>query len=288
VNRRMKGCEGEPLRRGGWVLFLPENYSRLPEERRRALLASAFAAIDGTLPKSVRRSRHAETWLERLGEGARPFVYIKVLDAARGLRAIRMFFTGSRVAHVARISERLRRDGIGVPEILLVGAEERGGREIIATASVRGFSVLRHVSTRSESLAAKRAVLRGLGAEVARLHHAGYLHGDLTPYNIFVRRDDPSKFVFIDHDRTRRTIMSRFERPRMRNLVQLGHIDFKTITNTDRMRVWCAYSAAMPVRRRRATRRRAAAMLRRRIARDRNFAQAAETVVPERTEVREG
>ena len=284
----MKGLEGEPLRRGGWIVFLPENDERLPEERRQVLIDSAFAAIDGTLPKSVRRSRHAETWLERIGSDVRSFVYIKVFDAARGFRAIRMLFTGSRVAHVVRISKRLRRDGIGVPEILLVGAEEQGGREIIATTSVWGFSVLRHVSTRSESLAAKRSVLRGLGAEVARLHRAGYLHGDLTPYNIFVRREDPSKFVFIDHDRTRRTIMSRFERPRMRNLVQLGHIDFKTITNTDRMRVWSGYSATMPARRRRAARRRVMAMLRTRIARDRDFAQAAETVVPERKEVREG
>lgn len=288
MNRRMNGLEGEPLRRGGWVVFLPENDELLPEERRRALIDSAFAAIDGTLAKSVRRSRHAETWLERIGDGARPLVYIKVLDPARGLRAIRLLFTGARVAHVARISKRLRADGIGVPEILLVGAEERGGREIIATANVRGFSVLRYVSTRSETLAAKRAALRGLGAEVARLHRAGYLHGDLTPYNIFVRREDPSKFVFIDHDRSRRTIMSRFERPRMRNLVQLGHGDFKTITNTDRMRVWCGYSAAMPARRRRTARRRAAAMLRTRIARDQNLAQAAEATVPERREVREG
>ena len=288
MNRRMTGIEGVPLKRGGWVVFLPENDELLPEERRRALIDSVFAAIDGTLAKSVRRSRHAETWLERIGTGARPFVYIKMFDAARGLRAIRLLFTGSRVAHVARISTRLRTDGIGVPEILLVGVEERGGREIIATANVRGFSVLRHVSTRSETLAAKRAVLRGLGAAVARLHRAGYLHGDLTPYNVFVGRDDPSKFVFIDHDRTRRTIMSRLERPRMRNLVQLGHLDFKDITNTDRMRVWCAYSAAMPTRRRRAARRRVTAMLRARIARDRNLAQAAEATVPERREVREG
>ena len=284
----MKGFEGEELRRAGWILFIPENDARFSAELRQALIDRAFAAIDGTLAKSVRRSRHAETWVERLGGNAWPFVYIKVLDAARGLRAIRLLFTGSRVAHVARISKRLRADGIGVPEILLLGAEPRGGREIIATASVVGFSVIRHVSTRCDTLAAKRAVLRAVGAEVAALHRAGYLHGDLSPYNIFVLRADPSKFIFIDHDRTRRTILSRFERPRMRNLVQLGHLDFKAITNTDRMRVWCGYSAAMPARRRRAARRRVAAMLWARIARDRDLAQAAEALRPEHREVREG
>ena len=68
-------------------------------------------------------------------------------------------------------------------------------------------------------------MLRALGAEVARLHRAGYIHGDLTPYNIFVTGLQPPQFVFIDHERTRRTILSRFERPRMRNLVQLGHLE---------------------------------------------------------------
>ena len=42
--------------------------------------------------------------------------------------------------------------------------------------------------------------------------------------------------------------MSRFARPRMRNLVQLGHLELLGVTNTDRMRVWCGYAAAIPAR----------------------------------------
>ena len=201
---------------------------------------------------------------------------------------MKLLFKGSRAAHVARISERLRADGIGVPEILLLGAEQRGGREIVVTARVDGRNVPRYLRSEREPLAARRAILRALGTEVARLHRAGYLHGDLTPYNIFVTGVDPPQFVFIDHDRTRRTILSRFERPRLRNLVQLGHLDLKTITNTDRMRVWCGYSATMPTRRRRAARRRVAQMLQTRIARDHGLAQSSKAIVPARIEVREG
>jgi len=115
-------------------------------------------------------------------------------------------------------------------------------------------------------LASRRIVLRALGAEIARLHRAGYIHGDLTPYNIYVTGLEPPQFVFIDHERTRRTILSRFERPRMRNLVQLGHLEVGGVTNTDRMRVWSGYSAKLSVRRRRLERRRLAAMLQARIA----------------------
>ena len=115
-------------------------------------------------------------------------------------------------------------------------------------------------------------MLRALGAEIARLHRAGYIHGDLTPYNIFVTGLEPPQFVFIDHERTRRTILSRFERPRMRNLVQLGHLDVGGVTNTDRMRVWCGYSAQFSARRRRTERRRVAAMLAARMALERKDA----------------
>jgi hypothetical protein len=265
---RMGRFDGVPLTRGGWTFLLPDYDARYSEELRENLIDSAFAAIDGTMATRVRRSRHAETWSGNFDRvGGQPDAYFKVLDPIRGLNRIRRIFKRRRAAHVASISAHLRADAVGVPEILLLGAERRGGREIIVTARVDGFSLARHL--RRAKLASRRGVLHALGAEVARLHRAGYIHGDLSPFNVFVTGLEPPKFVFIDHERTRRTIMSRFARPRMRNLVQLGHLELFGITNTDRMRVWCGYSATFSVRRRRAERRRVAAMLRDRIAQDR-------------------
>jgi hypothetical protein len=253
----MAGLEGVPLTRGGWSFFIPGYDARFSEELREELLDSAFAAIDGTMETRVRRSKHAETWFEHFDHG--PDAYFKVLDPVRGMNRARGIFKRKRAAHVAAISEHLRADGVGVPEILLLGAERRGGREIIVTARVDGFNLVRHL--KRATLASRRVVLRALGAEVARLHRAGYIHGDLTPYNIFVTALEPPQFVFIDHERTRRTILSRFERPRMRNLVQLGSLDVAGVTNTDRMRVWTGYSAQFSGRRRRLQLRRVAAML---------------------------
>jgi Lipopolysaccharide kinase (Kdo/WaaP) family len=275
---RMAGIDGVPLTRGGWTFFIPGYDARFSEELREWLVDSALAAIDGTLANRVRRSRHAETWSERFDQAGGPNAYFKVLDPIRGLDRIRWMFKRRRAAHVASISQHLRADAVGVPEILLLGAERRSGREIIVTARVEGFNLVRHL--KRARLASRRAVLRALGAEVARLHRAGYIHGDLTPYNIFVTGLEPPQFVFIDHERTRRTILSRFERPRMRNLVQLGHLDAGGVTNTDRMRVWCGYSAAFSARRRRAQRRRLAAMLQARVRRERNDAAAASGAAP--------
>jgi len=270
---RMAGFDRVPLTRGGWTFFIPAVNARFSMQLREALIDSAFGAINGTLATCVRRSRHAVTWFEHFESQGGPDAYLKVLDPIRCLDRIRWIFKRMRAAHVALISQRLRADGVGVPEILLLGAERRGGREILVTERVGGSNLVRHL--RGAKLASRRVVLRALGAEVARLHRAGYIHGDLTPFNIFVTGPEPPQFVFIDHERTRRTILSRFERPRMRNLVQLGHLELAGVTNSDRMRVWCGYAAALAPRPRRAQRRRVAAMLAARIAGDRKGASVA-------------
>ncbi len=270
---RMTGLDGVRLSRGGWSFLIPGYDARFSEELRESLLDSAFGAIDGTLARRVRRSRHAETWFAHLSHVGGPSAYFKVLDPIAGLSRIKRLFKRGRAAHVASITEHLRAGGVGVPEILLLGAERRGGREIIVTARVEGFNLVRHL--KRATLSSRRVLLRALGAEIARLHRAGYIHGDLTPYNIYVTGLEPPQFVFIDHERTRRTILSRFERPRLRNLVQLGHFGVDAVTNTDRMRVWSGYCAAFSARRRRAERRRVVAMLAARIARERSAAALA-------------
>ncbi len=270
---QMTGFDRVPLTRGGWTFFIPAYAARFSDGFRESLIDSALAAIDGALATRVRRSRHAETWFENFDQVGGPNAYFKVLDPIRGLNRIRWIFRRRRAAHAALISEHLRAAGVGVPEILLLGAERRGGREIIVTARIDGSNLARYL--KRAKLAPRRVVLRALGAEIARLHRAGYIHGDLTPFNIFVTGLEPPQFVFIDHERTRRTILSRFERPRMRNLVQLGQLELGGVTNTDRMRVWCGYAAAFPARRRRAQRRRIAAMLAARILHERKGAAAA-------------
>ncbi len=275
---QMSGFDGPPLTRAGWTVFVPGSAARFSPALGQALIDSAFAAIDGALAIRVRRSRHAETWFEHFDHVGGPDAYLKLLDPIRGLSRIRRIFKRNRAAHVASISERLRADAFGVPKILLLGSERGGGREIIVTARVEGSNLA--LFLRRAKLASRRAVLRALGAELARLHHAGYIHGDLTPFNIFVTGVEPPQFVFIDHERTRRTILSRFERPRMRNLVQLGHLDLGGVTNRDRMRVWCGYAAAFSARRRRAGRRRVAAMLAARMGRERKAAAATHAPAP--------
>jgi Lipopolysaccharide kinase (Kdo/WaaP) family len=257
----------DAVEREGWSFFTHRD--TLGETAaRECALDLALNAVRGRARRLVRRSRHGETWFGRLGDTGSD-VFIKVLAPARGIEAIKCAIRGSRALHIAEISEQLARAGISVPRVILYGRETRGGREVVITERAPGHMVPRWLKPGHDHLAFKRALLRALGRQIADLHRAGFIHGDLTPFNVVVAGDsEPPRISFIDHERTRRIRLARLARPRLRNLVQLGRFDLPGLARTDRMRVWSAYARVMGLRNGRAERNRVFWMLRDRIARD--------------------
>jgi Ser/Thr protein kinase RdoA (MazF antagonist) len=171
-----------------------------------------------------RTSRHART--VRLSTGAGP-VFVKTYAAPGGWRARQAF----------RMGHALARAGFRVPAVVV--AARRGRAGLLVTREVPGDDLLATLA-RPTTLAVKRALLRALGAEVGRLHRAGFVHGDLVPPN--VRLDEDGRFVFLDNDRTRRSrLLVRIAG--RRNLVQLGRFIVPGLTLTDRARVLAGYAA---------------------------------------------
>jgi len=188
-------------------------------------VASVARLVDG----SGRRSRHARTLPLTIGSER---LFVKLYPAPAGWRAGQAF----------RATRMLVAAGFGAPEALLVA--RRGAAGLLVTRDTGGedlaHAVCRLGSARDrEGRRAKRRLLRLLGAEVARLHRAGFVHGDLVPPNV---RVSDGRLVFLDNDRTRR---SRFlvTLGARRNLVQLGRFVVPGLTLTDRARVLDAYAA---------------------------------------------
>ncbi len=256
------------IERDGWRLNLASGGLTL--ESREAVVARAIEAARGELGAPRRRSRHASTWQIRIDARAGIDIFIKLLDAPRGLGgAIKHLVRGGAASHVARATQRLNDSGFLAPPLLAYGYEAASGREIIVTSRAEGDGPLRTLKAlRSGPVDHKRVVLRALGAEIARLHRCDFVHGDLTPFNIFIVRAEPPRFVLIDHERTRKAGLIGRRRQMLRNLVQLGRFDLPGITVTDRMRIVAGYAAMLDRRKRRALTRRLNAMLRRRIRRD--------------------
>jgi hypothetical protein len=190
-----------------------------------------------------RSSRHART--VRLGT-----LWVKTYPAPGGWRALRAFRMGSALDGV----------GLGAPAVVL--AARRGDEGVLVTCDTGGEGLVEAVRRHAATPRAKRALLAALGAEVARLHRAGFVHGDLVPANVHLVGE---RFVFLDNDRTRRSRLLVFVTAR-RNLVQLGRFVVPGLTVADRVRVLAAYARGRGLSRR-AHRRLARWLVRKTIAR---------------------
>jgi Lipopolysaccharide kinase (Kdo/WaaP) family len=177
---------------------------------------------------------------------------------------------GGRAGNVLRMTDALHRAGFSTPALLLRGVHAASGKTMLTSARADGVSLPESLAGAHDgSRERKHALLRALGLEVARMHRAGFVHGDLTPYNIFVVQGEPPRFIFLDHDRTRIAFPAGRRYRQLRNLVQLGRFDLPGLSNTDRLRVLRAYAG--PGRAHwRALARRVARMLARRRQRDAN------------------
>jgi serine/threonine protein kinase len=284
----MRAARGIRVEVGRWKFIVPESFHNGTRYNRDELIEDVVAALEGKRGAPFRRSRHATTW--KVGV-ARPAVestniFVKKLDTARGLigRA-KAKSRAKRSEHVRRISEDLRRHDFRVPKVLLIGENRDTREEVIVTSQAAGFMLTRWVNpTHRVQVGLRHAILRQLGAELARLHLKGYIHGDLTPYNIFATDDHPIAITFIDHEGTEKIsrVSINVARSRMRNLVQLGHFDLPGLSRIDQLRVFASYAAGIGLSRR-ARRQyllRLAKMIARRRYRDRTSKQGAkETVI---------
>jgi len=234
------------IERDGWSLLLAQALVELPSRLGLELIEHALRIAGGAGENRLRRSRHASTYLVRLGTplSGETEVFVKLLDAPRGLRAVRRLFLGVRAERMQAIIEALAAAGFGVAPILILGEERRSGRTLMVTARVAGEPLPRFMRRAAGALESRREALHALGAEVARLHRAGFIHGDLTPYNIFVTAGTPVRFSLIDHERTAQPRLN-WERRRLRNLVQLCRFELDGMGRTDRLRVIHAYGRAM-------------------------------------------
>jgi len=232
---------------------------------------SAALELASSIEVPFRRSRRASTFLLRSPSGKpETDLFVKHLDPPAGLRRVKSWFRRSRAFRTRRITAALRAAGFFAPPVLLYGLHRESRREVIVTARAEGDGPILALRGLNGSIAGKRAVLRALGAEVGRLHREGFIHGDLTPFNIRIAVDEPPRLAFIDNERTRRSVLFARGYRRMRNLVQLGRFALPGITRTDRMRVFRAYEAALHHCHSPALERKAVAMLHRRTERETN------------------
>jgi hypothetical protein len=257
-------------RRDGWSLWLD------PTRWRDQWWNDVQHAIEGG-GALVRASRHARTSILELGADAgRVRLFAKVYRSSGWEDDVKDVWRVSKAVNALRASIGLAEDGFVVPRVIAAGELRRVRR------LQRAFLLSEEVAWKplprlAEDLARdsnavtrelRRGVAAHLGAEVARFHRRGWVHGDLVATNLLVDGASPSRICFLDNDRTWRVRLPWRQLLERRNLVQLNRLLLAGVSNSDRLRFFVRYAAALGWERprwRREARRLAAATLRRRL-----------------------
>jgi serine/threonine protein kinase len=177
--------------------------------------------------------------------------YLKIYHQARPWGFVKDLFRDSQAFRALKQGEALSESGFHVPFAVAAG-EERNyyflRRAFLLTVGLNGillpYFLQNHYSLPGSvaMLKKKRRYLRELASEIRRLHQLGFVHGDLTPFNILIQSTgEDAVFCFMDNDRTRRYPRWLPQLLWRRNLVQLNRFLLPGISLQDRVRFLTFY-----------------------------------------------
>jgi len=233
------GSEFRPVREGNWSLLInPENWT-----------PGLWAGILPHLTASSKDpSRHPKTIKIQYPPdiSGRSF-YLKIHNLSDPFGSIKDHFRASKAFRALKVGWDLCSEEFQTPTGVAAG-ERRTVRFVrqsfLLTLAVDGISLLRFLQERfadsldGPSLKQKREYLKQFALEIRRMHQMGYVPGDLIPENILVHLQGKRvKFIYLDHDRTRRFPRWFLHGLWKRNLVQLNlHFTLAEISRWDRIR----------------------------------------------------
>lgn len=178
-----------------------------------------------------------------------PHFFAKIFFPRRWHEGVKTLFRGDRAYRTDWRTHALRAAGFAAPAVVLRGRVQ--GLPYVITPALPGISLADYLDrprvvalTAAGQIRQRRRVLNALGAEIARLHQAGFFHTELRTSNIHVhlQPDGTPRFFFLDNEGTRRFMQLPWRR-RVKNLAQLN-MDHRHVSRTDRLRVLRAYVKA--------------------------------------------
>jgi tRNA A-37 threonylcarbamoyl transferase component Bud32 len=178
--------------------------------------------IDGACLTAYMKREHRRAWRDRLANAWAGFGFI------------------SKARREARMLQALRRAGIGCPEWIAAGEDDRGRAFLLLEALTEAWDLR---TLLREPFPARRRFAQVLGEALAHLHEAGFDHPDLHAKHVFV--DPETQAVhFLDCQRTRRRRRLDWQR-RWHNLAVLdGTLAEHLASSADRLSCLRAYLRA--------------------------------------------
>lgn len=180
-----------------------------------------------------------------------PHFFAKIFFPRRWYEGVKTLFRGDRAYRTDWRTHALQAAGFAAPAVVLRGRVK--GFPFVITQALPGISLADYLDRPvSGQIRQRRHVLNALGAEIGRLHEAGFFHTELRTSNIHfhLQAKGIPEFFFLDNEGTRRFMQLPWRR-RVKNLAQLN-MDHHHLSRTDRLRVLRAYVLAAGLEPRRA------------------------------------
>ncbi len=141
-----------------------------------------------------------------LGVGSdRRTLYLKREQGVRWTTRLANFLSGfgwgSRSLREAQVLEVLQRDGLPGPRCLAAGEDGQGQAFVLTEEVPQTVGLMAALRARPDGRARRELAAR-LGETLARLHRAGFAHGDLYAKHVLVRESD-SEVYLLDWQRAR-------------------------------------------------------------------------------------
>jgi tRNA A-37 threonylcarbamoyl transferase component Bud32 len=218
--------------------------------RQGLATADDFLALDGTVCCG-----HPDRHVARVMLGRGPHTvtaFIKREHRTRWRDRLANMWAGfgwaSRSLREFKFLSRLESTSIGSPEPIAVG-EDDDGRAFLLIRELEGYQDLRQfvADMKTSTLAKRRDVARHLGVALARMHQAGFEHGDLYSKHVLVSPAAAPEFLafcFLDWQRAQRRARVGWAR-RWRDLAALDATLTETLANArERLLVLYTYLKA--------------------------------------------
>ncbi|HLV16940.1 MAG TPA: lipopolysaccharide kinase InaA family protein [Pseudomonas sp.] len=231
-----------PFHSQGWHGRIAPGWQRLFEDIDQWLAINRGEMLVDFPSREVRR---VET-----PEGV---VYVKLLRSggdARGSRRLlanlKWLVRPSRALAIMRISQSLLAEDFICPvPVLAARRRDRAGwpTDIFISLECRGINLAERLSAAANAGEAS-SVLAMTAREMRRLHEAGFVHGDCTPYNLAFT--DQDRLILFDNDRTVRSSPPLRRYRQERSLANLGLRLTQMLQNLQPFREFLAYYAESP------------------------------------------
>ena len=176
-------------------------------------------------------------------------LYFKAFLPRSPFEHIKALVRGSRATRARQHNELLRQHGFEAPQDLAWGRLS-GGREYqfstaVAGKGVHGWLTESLIASDKDSRNQRHKLLRELGRFVGRLHHSGFIHGDLRPSNVLADfSSEGFNFALIDNERTRQYAQAP-GKLLLKNLMQLNMLTPDELSRCDRWRFFRAWASEM-------------------------------------------